>query len=63
MNAVSFDSVGEWNAQVPLLIVGAGAAGICAALAAKELDVDDFGVPMKPLLRSILRTTSALNML
>jgi fumarate reductase flavoprotein subunit len=40
MNAVSFDSVGEWNAQVPLLIVGAGAAGICAALAAKESGVD-----------------------
>jgi flavocytochrome c len=40
MNAVSFDSVGEWNAQVPLLIVGAGAAGICAALAAKESGID-----------------------
>jgi fumarate reductase flavoprotein subunit len=40
MNAVTFDSVGEWNAQVPLLIVGAGAAGICAALAAKESGVD-----------------------
>jgi fumarate reductase flavoprotein subunit len=40
MSAVTFDSVGEWNAQVPLLIVGAGAAGICAALAAKESSVD-----------------------
>jgi fumarate reductase flavoprotein subunit len=40
MSAVTFDSVGEWDAQVPLLIVGAGAAGICAALAAKESGVD-----------------------
>jgi fumarate reductase flavoprotein subunit len=40
MSVVTFDSVGDWNAQVPLLIVGAGAAGICAALAAKESHVD-----------------------
>jgi len=40
MSTVEFDSVGEWNAQVPLLIVGAGAAGLCAALAAKEAGVD-----------------------
>jgi fumarate reductase flavoprotein subunit len=40
MSVVTLDSVGEWNAQVPLLIVGAGAAGICAALAAKESGVD-----------------------
>jgi fumarate reductase flavoprotein subunit len=40
MSTVEFDSVGEWTAQVPLLIVGAGAAGLCAALAAKEAGVD-----------------------
>src|SRR5215467_7680605 len=40
MSTVEFDSVGEWNAEVPLLIVGAGAAGLCAALAAKEAGVD-----------------------
>jgi fumarate reductase flavoprotein subunit len=40
MSRVEFDSVGDWNAQVPLLIVGAGAAGLCAALAAKETGVD-----------------------
>jgi fumarate reductase flavoprotein subunit len=36
MSAVSFDCVQAWDAQVPLLIVGAGATGLCAALAAKE---------------------------
>jgi fumarate reductase flavoprotein subunit len=40
MSTVEFDSVGEWSAQVPLLIIGAGAAGLCAALAAKEAGVD-----------------------
>jgi fumarate reductase flavoprotein subunit len=40
MSTVEFDFVGEWNAQVPLLIIGAGAAGLCAALAAKEAGVD-----------------------
>jgi fumarate reductase flavoprotein subunit len=40
MSAVEFDSPGEWNAGVPLLIIGAGAAGLCAALAAKEAGVD-----------------------
>jgi fumarate reductase flavoprotein subunit len=40
MSAVSFDAVAKWDARVPLLIVGAGAAGICAALAAKEAGVD-----------------------
>src|SRR5215469_5956908 len=40
MSTVEFDYVGEWNAQVPLLIIGAGAAGLCAALAAKEAGVD-----------------------
>jgi len=36
MSAVSFDFVKAWDSQVPLLIIGAGAAGLCAALAAKE---------------------------
>jgi fumarate reductase flavoprotein subunit len=40
MSAVEFDHAGEWNAQAPLLIIGAGAAGLCAALAAKEAGVD-----------------------
>jgi len=40
MSTVEFDFVGEWNARAPLLIIGAGAAGLCAALAAKEAGVD-----------------------
>jgi len=40
MSAVSFDLVAKWDARVPLLIVGAGAAGICGALAAKEAGVE-----------------------
>ena len=40
MSTVKFDSGGEWNAQVPLLIIGAGAAGLCAALAAKEAGIE-----------------------
>lgn len=30
----------EFNTQVPILIIGAGAAGICAALAAKEAGIE-----------------------
>src|SRR4249919_1031225 len=30
----------KFNTQVPLIIVGAGAAGLCAGLAAKESDID-----------------------
>jgi len=40
MRTVEFDPVGEWSARVPVLIVGAGAAGLCAALAAKEAGAD-----------------------
>jgi fumarate reductase flavoprotein subunit len=40
MSTVEFGSAGEWNARVPLLIIGAGAAGLCAALAANEAGVD-----------------------
>jgi fumarate reductase flavoprotein subunit len=40
MSTVEFDPVGEWSARVPVLIVGAGAAGLCAALAAKEAGAD-----------------------
>jgi fumarate reductase flavoprotein subunit len=40
MNTVEFDPVGDWNARAPLLIVGAGAAGLCAALTAKEAGVE-----------------------
>ena len=39
--SVAFTANGErFDAPVPLLIVGAGAAGLCAALAAKEAGVD-----------------------
>jgi fumarate reductase flavoprotein subunit len=40
VSTVELDSVGDWNARAPLLIIGAGAAGICAALAAKEAGVE-----------------------
>jgi len=40
MSTVEFDSVAEWSAHVPLLIIGAGAAGLCAALAANEAGVN-----------------------
>ncbi len=40
MSGVSFDFPAKWEAEVPLLIIGAGAAGICAALAAKEAGVE-----------------------
>jgi flavocytochrome c len=40
MSVVSFNFAGKWDARVPLLIIGAGAAGICAALAAKEAGVE-----------------------
>jgi len=40
MSEVSFDVPAKWDAEVPLLIIGAGAAGICASLAAKEAGAD-----------------------
>jgi len=40
MSTVEFDSVAEWSAHVTLLIIGAGAAGLCAALAANEAGVN-----------------------
>jgi len=40
MSTVEFDSVAEGSAHVPLLIIGAGAAGLCAALAAKEAGIN-----------------------
>ena len=40
MTSVSVASGQEFEAQLPLLIVGAGAAGLCAALAAKEAGVE-----------------------
>ena len=40
MTSVVVSSVESFDAQAPLLIVGAGAAGLCAALAAKEAGVD-----------------------
>jgi flavocytochrome c len=40
MSAVDAAEAEEFDAHAPLLIVGAGAAGLCAALAAKEAGVD-----------------------
>jgi fumarate reductase flavoprotein subunit len=40
MSEVSFDVPATWDAEVPLLIVGAGAAGICASLAAKQAGIE-----------------------
>jgi fumarate reductase flavoprotein subunit len=40
MNAVVAADGEKFDAQVPLIIVGAGAAGLCAALAAKESGID-----------------------
>jgi fumarate reductase flavoprotein subunit len=40
MSEVSLDVPATWDAEVPLLIIGAGAAGICASLAAKEAGAD-----------------------
>ncbi len=40
MSGISLDLPAKWDAEVPLLIIGAGAAGICAALAAREAGVD-----------------------
>jgi fumarate reductase flavoprotein subunit len=40
MSVVQVAKVRKFNTQVPLLVVGAGAAGLCAALAAKEAGAD-----------------------
>ena len=40
MSVVNAAKGGEFDAHAPLLIIGAGAAGLCAALAAKEAGVD-----------------------
>lgn len=40
MGSVVVSSDGVFDTQVPLVIVGAGAAGLCAALAAKEAGVE-----------------------
>jgi fumarate reductase flavoprotein subunit len=40
VNGISFEAPTQWHGEVPLLIIGAGAAGICAALAAKEAGTD-----------------------
>jgi hypothetical protein len=38
MSAVSFDSDGKEDARVPLLIIGACAVGICAALLGRPVE-------------------------
>src|SRR5665811_1759557 len=40
MSTVTITADEEFTGETPLLIVGAGAAGLCAALAAKEAGVD-----------------------
>src|SRR6476620_10679148 len=40
MSVVIGAPTAEFETQLPLLIIGAGAAGLCAALAAKEIGVD-----------------------
>src|SRR6185295_18835055 len=40
MSVVIGAPTAEFETQLPLLIIGAGAAGLCAALAAKEAGVD-----------------------
>ena len=40
MSTVALGKGEDFVAKVPLLIVGAGAAGLCAALAAKEAGTD-----------------------
>ena len=40
MSAVAITADEKFTAETPLLIIGAGAAGLCAALAAKEAGID-----------------------
>jgi len=40
MNAIVAAASGKFETQLPVLIIGAGAAGLCAALAAKEVGID-----------------------
>jgi len=48
MNVV-IDADGEFDTQVPLLIVGAGASGLCAALAAREGDTEVIVIERDPV--------------
>ncbi len=48
MNVV-IDADGEFETQVPLLIVGAGASGLCAALAAREGDTEVIVIERDPV--------------
>jgi fumarate reductase flavoprotein subunit len=48
MTAVSFDPVVQWDARVPLLIVGAGAAGMCAETLKRDGAADRFGRQFAP---------------
>ena len=49
MNTVAIAADEKFDAETPLLIVGAGAAGLCAALAAKEAGVDAVLVERDPV--------------
>src|ERR1700724_3744616 len=44
MSTVSYAFDANFDVEVPLLIVGAGAAGLCAALAAKEAGIAPLGI-------------------
>jgi len=48
MNVI-IDADGEFDTQVPLLIVGAGASGLCAALAAREGDTEVIVIERDPV--------------
>ena len=49
MSAVVTAPAGRFDSEVPLLIIGAGAAGLCAALAAKEAGVDPVVIERDPV--------------
>ena len=49
MSTVKPASGAIFDAEVPLLIIGAGAAGLCAALAAKEAGVDPVLIERDPV--------------
>src|SRR5262249_9596081 len=49
MNAVIAPATGKFETQVPILVIGAGAAGLCAALAAKDAGVDAVVIERDPV--------------
>jgi fumarate reductase flavoprotein subunit len=49
MSTVSYSFGANFEVEVPLLIIGAGAAGLCAALAAKEAGIDALVIEREPV--------------